>query len=307
VALGMRAQGIRLIGLSDASESGGYIGVPILLIAAGFALRSRHTYRVKLTVRLLCAAGLLSLGPYLAIDGYLTHIPLPGLIFTKLPELSSILPVRMSFEVDACIAALIAFGLDDLRRAAGCTERRHPANWSTAGVLSCLVTAVLVVTQLPEWPYPSQPTPVFPTQIRQLVPPGDPIAITYPYSGAFNSEAMVWQAEDSFAFRLLGGYALHPGQGGRVSFWPSPMTPPGLQEFLAARTSIEPFGTSPPLNSQLVANTRGVLADYNVRLVLVDRSLSNSGAVIALFTRALGPPQKSFGNLVAWASRKGPL
>ena len=40
----------------------------------------------------------------------------------------------------------------------------------------------------------------------------------------------------------------------------------------------QPFGPSPPLNSHLVATTRETLADYNVRLVLVDRSLSESGA-----------------------------
>ena len=52
VALGMRTTGIRLIGMSNSSESGGYIGVPILLIAAAFALRSHiAVYRVQMTIR----------------------------------------------------------------------------------------------------------------------------------------------------------------------------------------------------------------------------------------------------------------
>jgi len=42
---------------------------------------------------------------------------MPFIVFSHLPLLDNILPVRMSMEVDACIGVVIAFGLDDLRRA----------------------------------------------------------------------------------------------------------------------------------------------------------------------------------------------
>jgi hypothetical protein len=303
----MRALGIRLLGWSNAAEAGGYIGIPLLLLAAGLALRSRRSARMQLALVLMAAAMLLSLGPHLAIDGHVTHIPLPGLIMTKLPVLSSALPGRISLEVDAFLAAVVAFGLDDLRRVPVRARTARRGDWRPAGILLAVVTAVLVVTQLPRWPIISGPAPLFPARVRQAVPPGDPVAITYPYAEPYNAEPMAWQAEDGFNFRLLGGYALHPGPTGRPSVWPDPMTPPGLQRFLQAEALPSVFGPPRPVNSDLVATTRESLANYHVRLVLVDRSTTNSGPVVELFTRTLGPPRRSVGNFVVWASRKGSL
>ncbi|MFZ2057276.1 MAG: hypothetical protein WAV54_07705 [Acidimicrobiales bacterium] len=307
VPLGMRALGIRLLGRSNAAESGGYIGIPLLVLAAGLALRSRRSARMQLALLLMAVAALLSLGPHLAIDGHLTHIPLPGLILTKLPLLDNVLASRISFEVDACLAAVVAFGLDDLRWVPLRARTARRADRRPAGILLALVTAILVVTQLPQWPYMSGPAPLLPAQVRRAVPPEDPIAITYPYGGALGTGGapMAWQAEDGFNFRLLGGYALHPGPTGRPSVWPDPMTPPGLQRFLEAERLPSVFGPPLPINSDLVATTRESLANYHVRLVLVDRSTRNSGPVVELFTRALGPPQRSVGNFMVWANRKG--
>ena len=99
------------------TEAGGYIGVPVIILTGYLALRSRRSPRMQLAVVLLFVAALLSLGPHLAIDGRLTHLPLPFWLLDHLPLVNGILPVRISLEVDACLAAVIAFGLDDMRRA----------------------------------------------------------------------------------------------------------------------------------------------------------------------------------------------
>ena len=83
---------------------------------------------------------------------------------------------------------------------------------NTAVTVFSLVAAVLLVTQLPEWPFPSQAAPTFPSTVQAAIPAGDPIAITYPYTGVFISAPMVWQTDAGFTFRLSAGYSLHPAK-----------------------------------------------------------------------------------------------
>ena len=50
------------------------------------------------------------------------------------------------------------------------------------------------------------------------------------------------------------------------------------------------------------ADTRSALTKNQVRLVIVDRSAANSGAVIQVFTSALGPPDLTSGKFAVWTS-----
>jgi hypothetical protein len=307
VTFGLRHLGIRLLNGSNASESGGYVGIPLLLLAISLAFRSRQRRRMQNAALALGAAIVFSLGPHLVVDAHLTAVPLPDILLTHVPLLNSILPVRMSFEVDACLAAVIAFGLDDLRRAPGPTTVRSDTSQRTAGILSGILVIVLLVTQFPEWPYRSQPARLLPEVVRQVIPPDDPVAVTYPYPGPFNDEFMLWQAQGSFDFRLLGGYALRPDATAGVSDWPNLVYPPDLQQFLAGGTSPTIFGPRPPLNSHLVTATRQLLLEYDVQVVLVDRTAINSASVIELFTHAIGPPQRSTLNFAVWVNRQAAL
>jgi hypothetical protein len=314
VSLGMRSLGNRLADGGDPVEDGGYIGVPLLIITGILAWRSRRSPRTQLAVVLLLGAALLSLGPRLAVDGRLTHIPLPFLLLDHLPLFDNILPGRICFEVGACLAAVIAFGLDDVHRAPARGRqygpgRRGRARGRGAAVFAGVTLAVLVATQLPQWPYAAPAAAVLPTVLRQAVPAGDPVAITYPYDTNYTgNQPLLWQAEDGFAFRLLGGYAYHPDSGGRPELIPSPMRPQGLQEFLAGQESSGLsglYGPPLPVSPQLVSATRTTLSRYDVRLVIVDRSVSGSGPVVELFNDALGRPKRSVGQFSMWADWHG--
>jgi hypothetical protein len=304
---------VHLDSRTNGTEAGGYIGVPLLILTGILVWQSRRSPRTQLTAVLLVGAALLSLGPYLSVDGHLTRIPLPFLVLDHLPLLDNILPSRICFELGASLAALIAFGLDDLQRASargnryGTTRRRWAQRWASA-VFAGVALAVLVVTQLPQWPYVAPATSVLPANLRHAVPAGDPVAITYPYATIFNMQPMLWQAEDGFAFRLLGGYAYHPASGGGPTAGPSIMRPPGLQRFLAGQSTEGSgglFGPALSVSPALVATTRTSLSDYDVRLVIVDRSISGSGPVMELFNDALGPPTLSAGPLSMWADWHG--
>ena len=286
------------------AEAGGYIGIPVLLIAIFFVWRSRHSPRMQLVVAVLLAAMILSLGAHLAVDGHETGVPLPFSLFQNLPLLDNILPVRFSMETAACVAALIAFGLDDFSRSHRHWARPIPT-WSA--FLASLVLIVVVVTQLPDWPNPSQPASTLPISLTRAVPANDPVAITYPIASPLYTEPMLWQAADDFRFLLVGGYAVHPTPTGAPTGMPDQMNPPGLDRFLEGQEAYNPYLPPVPVTPALITTAREVVARNDIRLVIVDRAVRGSTAVIGVFSRAFGPPTAENGSYVLWASSSHPL
>ena len=286
-------------------EIGAYVGVPLLVLTGFLAWRSRRSPRMQLASVLLLVAAVFSLGSYLPINGRLTSIPLPFLLLDHTPLINNLLPSRMSFEVGACLAAVIAFGLDDMHRAPAHVDRDHGAppkrigqhgSWIFAG----LTLLVLVVTQLPQWPYPDQPAPALPASLIAAIPKGDPVTITYPFDTGYEMQPMAWQLGEGYGFRIFGGYAHRTDARGHSSFAPMLMNPPELQRFLAFQDRLDPWGLPPPLGPNLVSITRVTLSKYHVRLVIVDRTFVGSGPVVQLFDQALGPPRVLAARFCLW-------
>jgi hypothetical protein len=278
--------GFVLIG-SNPDEVDGYIGVLVLVLAGYLVWRSRHSPRMQLAAVLFVGTAVLSLGPYLVIDGRSTHIPLPFLVLHHIPLVQRVYPARFSLEMFACLAAVIGFGLDDMRRA-----RPNP-RWLTSSVFSCALLAALVFSLLPDWPYATQPAPSLPAALTASIPSGDPVTLTYPYATGFSPQPMVWQLKSGYPFRLLGGYAHVAAPNGEDVTTPPPMSPPELQRFLLAPSSEQ-------LGPKLVATTRATLSKYRVRSVLVDKSEPGGGLVARLFEDVLGPPAQVSDPFLSW-------
>ncbi len=313
-SFGMRSIGTRLAAGPGGAEANGYIGAPLLILTGILAWRSRRSARSQLAVVLLVVSALLSLGPHLAVNGRLTGVPLPFLLLDHIPIVDSLLPSRLCFAMGACLAAVIAFGLDDIRRASIRSLRRGNARHGWAGAVFAGVTlAVLIATQLPRWPFVPAPAVALPASVRHAVPAGDPVAITYPYvavettNGEITTQPLLWQAEDGFGFRLLGGYSYHPVRTGidPSILGPSIMRPPELQEFLAGLNPPSAYGPPLLVSPELVSSTRATVSKYHIRLVIVDRSVAGSGEVTELFDDALGPPRVSGGQFSLWADWHG--
>lgn len=312
VSFGMRSLGLRVDRLITGENS--YIGIPVLLVVGYLAYRSRRDPRVQLCAALLVVCAILTLGAHLVVDGHRTGIPLPFLILDHVPVFNSMIPPRLAFGVDASLAALLAFSLDDVRRdkrtsLQGAPGQRFRTPALRNGFLAAGVLAVLAVTLLPQWPYGRTRAVTLPAQIHQAIPAGDPVAMTYPYATYFHTQPMVWQANDDFDFQLLGGYGFHPWpRSADPSGWlgldrplePVPMNPAGLQQFLANQEGVTLYGPKPALNSSLVAVTRTTLSRYDVKVVIVDRSAAGSGPVVQLFQMALGSPTATGGSFVLW-------
>jgi hypothetical protein len=312
----MRQTGIRLDLLNGLTEAGGYIGIPTLLIVGVLAWRSRQSFRMQLAILLLLGAALFSLGPYLAVDGRQTHFPLPFLLLDHLPLLNDILPSRICFAEGACLAAVIAFGLDDIHRTFTRQHRDARAlrwrNLRRLSVVFTCVTVALVATLLPQQrSRVATPPDALPVSLRQAIPAGDPVAITYPYATELTMQPMLWQTEDGFGFRLLGGYAYHPDARGHPTLILNVMHPSSLQQFLVGQDGDSAYLLSrlygPPLSvsAGLIASTRTALSRYQVHLVIVDTSVGGGGPVLKLFDDALGPPRLSAGQFHLWVPPVG--
>ncbi len=317
-SLGMRSIGDHIGGVSGASGNGGYVGVLLLAVAGYLAWHSRRQLRIQVAVVLLLFGVILSLGPYVSFDGRQTQFPLPFLLIDHVPLLNDILPSRICLVTDACLAAVIAFGMDSLLRIPASV--RSPRGYRSMGIRDIalfvgVLLGVLVATPPPQILVPNQLTAptavVLPTVVRQAVPSGDPIAITYPYATEYTIEPMQWQFDDGFQFRILGGYAYHPNQYGDPSLIPSVMTPDGLQGFLVDQDKFSlvalysVYGKVARLSPSLIATTRKTLSRYDVRLVIVDMAIEGSRPVMTLFRETLGPPSVVGGSFSAWVGKNG--
>jgi hypothetical protein len=314
VPFGMRGIGSHLDTLNGPTEAGGYIGIPTLLIVCTLAWWARRSFRMQMAVLLFLSAAILSLGPYLVVNRRDTHLPLPFLLFNHVPLLNDILPSRICFAEGALLAAVISFGLDDIRRACIGGQRSVPswAHWNRRRLriaIAC-VTLALVVTMLPE---PREPgvnqdnqSVALPARIQRAIPAGQPVTITYPYATEFTMQPMLWQTQVSFRFRLLGGYAYHPDPRGRPTLQPNIMHPSSLQRFLVGQEVLSAYGLERvyghplPLGPLLVASTQRTLSEYKVQMVIVDTSVGGGGPVMELFDHVLGPPLISSGHYHLW-------
>jgi len=312
ISFGMGSLSNRVDHLLTAEDS--YIGIPVLLVVGYLVYRSRRVPRVQLASALLLLSALLTLGAHLVVDGRNTGIPLPFLVLDHVPFFNSIIPPRLAFGVDTALAALIAFSLDEVRRDEATSLQPGPRRWwrapeVTNGFLAVGVLVVLAVTLLPKWPYATTRVTTLPAQIRQAIPAGDPVAITYPYATYFHVQPMVWQVNDDFKFQLLGGYGFHPWpKSADPSGWlgldrplePVPMNPEGLQRFLANQEGVTLYGPQPTLDSSLVGVTRATVSTYNIKVIIVDRFAHGSKRVAELFQMAFGSPTASTGSFLLW-------
>ncbi len=301
--------GIHFAGVpgTNPSEAGGYIGIPILIIALMFAWRSRRSPRMQLTLIVLAGAAILTLGPHLSVDGHLTRFPLPFLVIQHLPLIDNVLPARISMEVAACVGAIIAFGLDDVRRDLARGHRHRPSGKGLLVALPLVVLAVVLVTQAPVWPYAWQPTQSLPAKVSNAIPTGDPVTVTYPVASPLYPLPMSWQAQSGFRFRLVGGYAEHPDPNGHPTGMPDGLTPPGMDLFLDGQEAYNQYLPPVPVTPALIVTLRGVAAQNDVRFVIVDRSVRGSTAVVDAFSQAFGAPQVTTSRYVLWSSPGRPL
>jgi hypothetical protein len=179
-------------------EAGGYIGLPLMLVAVAFARRNWSEGWARSLVLVLIVAIVLSLGPFLVVGGR-PIIPLPGLIVGALPLIGKALPVRLMLYAFLLLAIITAL-------------------WLSGGSISRWIRVlaapvVVVASMLPNlsgsyWTSGIDVPPFFRKALyAKYLSPGETIVVL-PYG--INGNSMMWQLQSRWYFRMAGGYAGNP-------------------------------------------------------------------------------------------------
>jgi hypothetical protein len=173
-------------------EAGGYIGLPMMLIAAVFARRHWSEGWARSLVLLLIVGVVLSLGPFLVVGGR-PVFPLPGLMVGALPLIGKALPARLMLYGFLALAIIASLWLSS-----NVTPR-----W--VRVLAGLVVVASMLPNLSASFWTSAiDVPRFFSDVlyAKFLAPGETVVVL-PYSYA--GDSMLWQLESGWYFRMAGG------------------------------------------------------------------------------------------------------
>ena len=175
------------------AENGAYLGLPLLAILGWFGWIFRRVAAARYLVALLVVGVVVELGVRLDVGGH-DSIALPWRLVYKLPLFNNILPVRLSVFVALAASLCVAWWASS-----GGVPRAV-----RVGLTGLAVAAVVPSLWLSVWhghPY----RPAFFTQgtYRACLKPDDSV-LMLPFPK--RTDAMLWQAESEFAFRMANGF-----------------------------------------------------------------------------------------------------
>lgn len=296
-AAGRAAVGSSSLGAGP--EHGGYLGVPLLLLAVALAAAWWREAVLRLAAVLALVALVLALGPRLEITHRLSLLPLPEALLAHLPLLDSTIPARFGLELVLGLAIVLAVGLDRTLTAwAGLRLRR---------VALLAASTFALVCYLPAFPFGSKALPPEQgvlTALRRDVPSGA-VVLTYPYALPPYDEAMLWQARDSMRVTLMGGYATIAGPRRRsgAQYWPPLLDPPSVQEILERDETGRSLHYPRPKRPVLGAGALCAFVNrYGVGAVVMrlGRLVPDQAGVERAFVAALGRPLRVGRDALVW-------
>ena len=262
-----------------------YLGLPLVLIITWAGWRYRADPWVRGSVLVAASAVVLSLGPELTVAGLRTGVPLPWAILVHLPIFSVMAPDRMGSIACLAVGLCLALVLD----------RHWPERMDALVAGPAALALVAVLPLVPSGPLARWivPTPAFFTAAHYLqsIPQGSEVAVAGP-GVRYNVDAMVWQADSGFRFRLPWGYAITAGpHGRRIS-----AVPDGA---LGALWQQAEAGALPPVTVSVKVAVRADLCGWGARAVIVGPT-PNRSLVVAATSLVLGRGPNWRGGAAFW-------
>lgn len=194
--------------LGELSESGGYMGLPLLALVALFGHERWHDRTGRFMVVMLASICALAMGPLLEIAGY-RLLPLPAAALMFVPLLDKAIPSRFMIYAFLTLSVMVAMWL-------AAENGRSRLRWA----LGLAIIPFMLPNLSPSfWTTPAEIPTFFGSGVyRQYVAPGETVLVL-PF-GLFG-EGMLWQAATDMYFRMAGGYVgLAPPMPEEDSGWP---------------------------------------------------------------------------------------
>jgi hypothetical protein len=192
----------------NSSEYGLYLGVPILLVVVLYAWRMRRSAGARVLLSGLAVAFMLTLGVALHVGGHRV-VSMPWALTRHVPLLDNIRADRFAVFVELIAGVIVALW----------TSQAKGRVFARPYVLPVLTVAVLVPNvALVGYRSALRQYPFFTSgAYRNCIQQGDTIAV-FPIGQADpveQTDAMRWQVDSGFRFRLAAGYLYLYGPGDR--------------------------------------------------------------------------------------------
>ena len=175
------------------TEQAAYLGVPLLVLLAGFAVSFRTRPAGRLLVGVFAIAAITSLGSTVVVDGHWSGVTMPWSALDQLPLLRYASPTR--FVVYAWLAAAVAL-------ACWLTLATH-SRWRWALAVLALAAVAPNAAGLRWGTRVDSPPLLAGARLAHYVPRGA-VVLALPFG--MYGDSMFWQVEAHFDFRLAGGY-----------------------------------------------------------------------------------------------------
>lgn len=239
-------------------EGGAYLGLPLLLIVASFALTTWRRWTTKLLVVVAAVAAVLSLGARLQVAGDQT-ITLPWAAADQLRVIGGALPARFAVFATLAAAVMAALWL-------AAPSPRRAGRWALAG----LAVAFGFPNLTGDYWHGRPAVPAFfSSSLHKRYLARHDVALLLPLGIGGNS--MLWQARADFDFRLAGGYV---GEQFPASYKDDPLFP-----------TLAYLGATP----DMPGNARRFLRRHEIDAVVLDEHLTGPwpGIMAALGARPI--------------------
>ena len=268
----------------NVAEAGSYVGIPLLVLLAVLLVRRRKDPLVLAVSLTTLVVGCLSLGSSLYARGHAFHLPLPWRLFSWIPLLGNLLPVRLMVLVYLGVGLLLALALG---RIVGKVPGRN-------GTFAAVAAAVVCLVPLLPAGLPSHALPVSAFHSSggggRAIPEGS-VVLAIPYPSGDDYAPIYWQAEDGFRYSLIGGYYV----GADQEVTATPLTKSVLD-------SVENSGTPPQGGSALAAELAAEWRAAGVECVVLIGS-THPDAQTALVESVLGTSPRAVDDALVWSVR----
>lgn len=281
--------------------SEGYLGLPLVAVVVGLVVAWRRHPLVRFGAWMAALSFLLALGGRLSVLGHRTGVPLPAAVLAHLPLLDEIEPLRFAIFLWLFLALVVAAGTEETYRWLRPRVAVHRPQAVDALVVAVLgISAIPMVVAAPPVMATAVPASRAASTVAEATPVGGTVLYLPPVTKSM-AQPMVWQAEASMRYRIVGGYVIVPRDAETSTNFPPPS--PALRRLLAGFSV--PGATSPEAAAARLAACRAfpaVVSGYHVAtVVLWSQALRDPAADRRLVKAALGPASVRRPGLSLWA------
>ena len=280
------------------TEENSFFGIPLLLAAGAVVVALWRRTLVQALAAVVLVSCWLSLGEEVVVNGTSTGIPGPWALLEQLPVLGNVLPTRFALVAVPALGALLALGLEEVRRLAA-----RYAGHAGAGLAVSAAAALLVL--LPVFPTPlvvdqRAPMPTFFSDgtWRDWVDEGGSV-LAAPAPWVADTRALEWQAQARWGFPVVAGYFVGPdsttARGGQYG-----STPTALTQWMSDITA---SGQPRDATDEQVAQFHDDLRAARVDVIVLPDARPEAPALLTSLTTAFGDPVHT-GDVYAWDVRE---